>query len=123
MLALIAEDFLRVLRHPRFVAHLGGMLFGYVFLKIPRMRGFDPVANENARRELGPGPVILEDMYEVAKGADALVICTDWDEFKSPDFGAIKTLLKQPVVFDGRNLFAPAQMKQNGFPYYSIGRR
>ncbi|QYU68467.1 UDP-glucose/GDP-mannose dehydrogenase family protein [Leptolyngbya sp. 15MV] len=53
------------------------------------IRAFDPVANENARRELGPGPVILEDMYEAAKGADALVVCTDWDEFKSPDFAQL----------------------------------
>jgi UDPglucose 6-dehydrogenase len=85
-------------------------------------RGFDPVANENARRELGPGPVILDDMYEAAKGADALVICTDWDEFKSPDFARLRTLLKAPVVFDGRNLYRRQQMAEKGFHYYSVGR-
>src|SRR5689334_23910291 len=74
--------FLTLLRPP------GSTLFPYTTL-FRSVRGFDPVANENARRELGAGPVILEDMYEVAKGADALVICTDWDEFKSADGGRL----------------------------------
>ena len=86
------------------------------------VKGFDPVANENARRELGPGPVILEDMYEVAKGADALVVCTDWDEFKSPDFTRLKGVMKQPIIFDGRNLYKRQQMAEKGFWYYSVGR-
>jgi len=86
------------------------------------VRGFDPVANENARRELGPGPVILEDMYEVARGADALVICTDWDEFKSPDFSRLKSVLKAPVIFDGRNLYRRHLMVEKGFHYHSVGR-
>jgi UDPglucose 6-dehydrogenase len=85
-------------------------------------RGFDPVANENARRELGPGPVILDDMYEAARGADALVVCTDWDEFKSPDLARLKGLLKSPVIFDGRNLYRRQQMSEKGFWYYSVGR-
>ena len=86
------------------------------------VRAFDPVANENARRELGHGPVILDDMYETAKGADALVVCTDWDEFKSPDFGRLAQTMKQKVIFDGRNLYRRGHMGEKGFWYYSVGR-
>lgn len=86
------------------------------------VRGFDPVANENARRELGSGPVILEDMYEAAKGADALVISTDWDEFKSPDFGKLAQIMHGKVIFDGRNLYRRGQLGEKGFWYYSVGR-
>lgn len=86
------------------------------------VRGFDPVANENARRELGPGPVILDDMYEAARGSDALVVCTDWDEFKSPDFARLGSIMKGRVVFDGRNLYRRGQMAERGFWYYSVGR-
>jgi UDPglucose 6-dehydrogenase len=86
------------------------------------VRAFDPVANENARKELGSGPVIVDDMYEAAGGADALVVCTDWDEFKSPDLARLGEAMKQRVIFDGRNLYRRAPMRQHGFTYYSIGR-
>lgn len=86
------------------------------------IRAFDPVANENARRELGAGPVILEDMYEAAKGADALVICTDWDEFKSPDFAQLAKIMRGKVIFDGRNLYRRGQLGEHGFTYHSVGR-
>lgn len=86
------------------------------------VRAFDPVANENARRELGPGPVILDDMYEAAKNADALVVCTDWDEFKSPDWAQLAKILRGKVIFDGRNLYRRSQMAEKGFHYYSVGR-
>lgn len=86
------------------------------------IRAFDPVANENARRELGPGPVILEDMYEAAKGADALVVCTDWDEFKSPDFAQLAKIMRGRVIFDGRNLYRRTQLGEHGFTYHSVGR-
>ena len=56
------------------------------------------------------------------KRADCLVIVTEWNEFRRPDFARMRALMRAPVVFDGRNLFAPEQMKQNGFTYYSIGR-
>jgi UDPglucose 6-dehydrogenase len=86
-------------------------------------RGFDPVAAENARAELGPAATIVDDMYEAAKGADAIIISTDWDEFKSPDFDRLSKLMKGKVVFDGRNLYRPQQMKELGFTYYSVGRQ
>jgi len=85
--------------------------------------GFDPVANENAREELGPTAGIVDDMYECLKDADALVVATDWDEFKSPDFAKIKSLMKSPVIFDGRNLYRLETMEAQGFTYYSVGRR
>ncbi len=86
------------------------------------VRAFDPVAGPNARKELGPAATIVDDMYECATGADALVISTDWDEFKSPDFDRLEKCLKGKVVFDGRNLYRRQQMAQHGFWYYSVGR-
>jgi len=86
------------------------------------VKGYDPVANEVARRELGSGPQILDDMYEAATGADALVICTDWDEFKSPDWTRLSSILKQKVIFDGRNLYRRGHLGEQGFYYYSVGR-
>jgi UDPglucose 6-dehydrogenase len=84
--------------------------------------GFDPVAAENARAELGPAATIEDDMYDAVKDADALVICTDWDEFKSPDFGKLDSLMKSKVIFDGRNLYRLSHLKEAGFTYYSVGR-
>jgi UDPglucose 6-dehydrogenase len=86
------------------------------------LRGHDPVAAANGRAELGDALKTFDDMYETVDGADALVICTDWDEFKSPDFDRIRKRLKSPVIFDGRNLYKPAQMRKAGFSYYSVGR-
>ena len=87
-----------------------------------RVRAHDPKALDNLRGEFGDRITYHEDAYETAEGADALVICTEWNEFRSPDFGRLQALLKQPVIFDGRNLYTPAQMKRLGFEYYSIGR-
>jgi UDPglucose 6-dehydrogenase len=86
------------------------------------VRAFDPVARHTARAELGPTPAIVEDMYEAAKGADALVICTDWNEFKSPDFDELARIMKSRIIFDGRNLFPPSQIAEHGFHYISVGR-
>jgi UDPglucose 6-dehydrogenase len=86
------------------------------------VKGFDPVANENARRELGNAAQIVDDMYEAARGADALVVCTDWDEFKSPDWGRLAASMNQKVVFDGRNLYRRGHLGEQGFYYYSVGR-
>ncbi len=83
---------------------------------------YDPVANDNARVELGGAVQVVEDMYSCAKDADALVISTDWDEFKSPDFAKLSNVMKGKVIFDGRNLYRKAAMKEAGFAYYSVGR-
>jgi len=86
------------------------------------VRAFDPVAGENARKELGPGYAIVEDMYEAAKGADALVVCTDWDEFKSPNWQRLTSVMAGRVVFDGRNLYRPQAMREHGLSHISVGR-
>ncbi|MBA4028137.1 MAG: UDP-glucose 6-dehydrogenase [Planctomyces sp.] len=88
------------------------------------VRAFDPVANDNARRELGPAVTVLDDMYAAAQGADALVVSTDWDEFKSPDFARLaRTLKPGAAVFDGRNLYLRGGAQEHGLAYYCVGRR
>jgi UDPglucose 6-dehydrogenase len=85
-------------------------------------RGFDPVASENVERE-NPGAFeLMDNLYETLRDADAVVISTDWDEFKSPDFERMKNIMRHPVVFDGRNLYKRPQMIDHGFTYYSVGR-
>lgn len=85
-------------------------------------RGFDPVAADNIRKD-HPGLVeVVDNMYESIRGADAVVICTDWDEFKQPDFDRMKALLNAPVIFDGRNLYKRDMMAKHGFVYHSVGR-
>jgi UDPglucose 6-dehydrogenase len=83
---------------------------------------FDPVANDNARADLGPAAMVVDEMYAALEGADALVISTDWDEFKSPDFARMKAMMRSPVIFDGRNLYRTSTMREHGFTYYSVGR-
>ena len=82
---------------------------------------YDPVAMLNLAHE---EPLIpqAKDMYSALDGADALVICTEWNEFRSPDFNQVKQRLKRALVFDGRNLFRPVQMADEGFEYHSVGR-
>jgi len=85
---------------------------------------YDPVAMDEAKRVMAdqPGLSYAESAREALEGADALVIVTEWKEFRSPDFEAIRTALRQPLVFDGRNLFEPALMKSLGIEYHGIGR-
>ena len=83
--------------------------------------GFDPVAGENFR-QLGTDLAIADDMYEAARDADALVICTEWSEFRTPDFQRLKDTMRCPVIFDGRNLWDPDDMAKRGFHYHCVGR-
>jgi UDPglucose 6-dehydrogenase len=91
-----------------------------------RIRAYDPVAAAEAKRIFeahGCTEVLLcKNAYEAAEGADALLIATDWQEFRSPDFDRLKQILKAPVIFDGRNLYDPAMVGRFGFTYYAIGR-
>jgi UDPglucose 6-dehydrogenase len=89
-----------------------------------RVRAYDPVAmHETSRLYPKQQLLTLMDSAEQAlDGADALAIATEWQEFRSPDFDQILKSLKQPVIFDGRNLYDPTLMKQYGFTYYGIGR-
>jgi len=83
----------------------------------------DPVAHESCRRELGNQISYVDSAMDVLDDADALIICTDWDEFRHPDFDEMKSRMKSPVIFDGRNLYRLATMRQAGFTYYSVGRQ
>jgi UDPglucose 6-dehydrogenase len=89
-----------------------------------RIVAYDPVAMDEARRVFGAVPqlVYAASPLEALDGADALVIVTEWKEFRSPDFDEIKRRLRQPVIFDGRNLFEPALVKRHGLEYHGIGR-
>lgn len=82
---------------------------------------FDPVAMENLSKEL-PAVEHATDMYDCLNGCDALVIATEWSQFRSPEFEMIRDRLESPVIFDGRNLFRAVTMNQLGFTYYSVGR-
>jgi UDPglucose 6-dehydrogenase len=89
-----------------------------------QVKAFDPVASEEARRIYGERSdlTLVSNRMHAVEGADALVICTEWSEFRSPDFAEIKAQLGTPVIVDGRNLFDPAQVNAAGLTYISIGR-
>jgi len=85
------------------------------------IKAFDPVAMERAKEYLS-GVTYCEDAYELAKGSDALVVVTDWNEFKHLDMARIKASMAQPVLIDGRNIYEPKKMQSLGFVYRGIGR-
>lgn len=89
-----------------------------------KVRLCDPIANEALADKLDrpEGLELFSDPYSVIDGADGLMICTEWKQFKSPDFTKIKTKLNVPVIFDGRNLYDPEQLAEMGIDYYAIGR-
>jgi UDPglucose 6-dehydrogenase len=84
---------------------------------------YDPEAMPNVKKELGDKIIFAEGQYEALEQTDALIIATEWSEFRTPDFNRIKSLMKKPVIFDGRNLFQLYQMEECGFHYESVGRR
>lgn len=84
--------------------------------------GYDPEAAEPARRHYGNAIRLGTSMYEATRDADALVILTEWNEFRNPDFDRLATTLKQPVIFDGRNLLETEEVIARGFKYYAVGR-
>ena len=88
------------------------------------LRAYDPVAMEEARRVMGDEKALtlVDSAAAALAGADALVLVTEWKEFRNPDFDAIKAALKQPLIFDGRNLYEPAFMRELGIEYRAIGR-
>ncbi|MAB83259.1 MAG: UDP-glucose 6-dehydrogenase [Phycisphaerae bacterium] len=83
--------------------------------------GYDPVAMDNMKA-LGLEIELADDMYEAARDSDAIVICTEWSEFRSPDLPKLRSVMKSPTVFDGRNLWLPEDMAELGFTYQSVGR-
>ena len=86
------------------------------------VRAFDPEAMDNVRKTIGDDISYFEDQYAALDGADALIICTEWSVFRTPDFPELETRLKNKVIFDGRNLYDNDHMKDRGFKYFSIGR-
>lgn len=86
------------------------------------IRAHDPEAAENVRKIIGDKIEYVSDPYEAAAGADAILIATEWPEFRTPDFDKLTSLLKNKVIFDGRNLYDLSLMKDLGYSYYSIGR-
>jgi UDPglucose 6-dehydrogenase len=86
------------------------------------VQAYDPEAIRVAKGMFGTRVTFATKSYDALKGADCLAIVTEWSEFRRPDFARMRTLMRSPVVFDGRNLFETEQMKQNGFTYHSIGR-
>ncbi|HOD35290.1 MAG TPA: UDP-glucose/GDP-mannose dehydrogenase family protein [Syntrophales bacterium] len=90
-----------------------------------RVQAYDPEAIASAKRVLGDNPNVtyFDSAYDALAGADALVLLTEWFMFRKPDFERVKKLLKAPVIFDGRNQYDPAEMKNRGFVYMSVGRK
>jgi UDPglucose 6-dehydrogenase len=144
-----ANDAQKVILLPRIEAHLGGLqgkriaVWGLAFK--PRtddireapalvlihellergavVRAYDPKAMAPARSVLGERVLLCAKSYEAVEGADALVVVTEWAEFREPDFTRIKSLMRRPAIFDGRNVYNPQVLRELGFHYEGIGRR
>jgi UDPglucose 6-dehydrogenase len=84
---------------------------------------FDPEAMRNVKAKYGDRLEYAESSYGALQGADALIVVTEWNEFRKPDFKLMKSLMRQPVIFDGRNIYDPVKIRERGFLYHSIGRK
>ena len=101
------------------------VIIGELLRRGASITAYDPVAMTEARRIFGdrhPGLAYAVRPMEAALGADALIIVTEWKEFRSPDFDVIRTALRQPLIFDGRNMYDPAAMRRYGIEYHGMGR-
>lgn len=89
-----------------------------------KVRIFDPVAGPNGKKLFQDNPLVtvVDSQYEALEGADAMLVATEWNQFRTPDFQKVKNILKQPIIFDGRNLYSPEYLARQGFEYFSIGR-
>jgi UDPglucose 6-dehydrogenase len=87
------------------------------------VRAYDPKAMPAVGRVLGDRITLCPNGYAAAQGADALAVVTEWNEFREPDFERLKKMMRNPAVFDGRNLYAPHEVRRYGFHYEGIGRR
>jgi len=85
------------------------------------IRAYDPVATTSAKKVFKDTIHYAKDNYALLKGADALTLITEWNEFRRPDFERMRTLMKTPIIFDGRNIYSPQKLKAMGFEYYGIG--
>ena len=98
-------------------------LIEYLLGKGATVHAYDPVASETARHVFADKIAYAEEPLSVLNGADALIVCTDWDEFKNPSMDDVKRRLSSPVIFDGRNLYKCEVMAELGITYYSVGRK
>ncbi|MEK7879591.1 MAG: UDP-glucose/GDP-mannose dehydrogenase family protein, partial [candidate division NC10 bacterium] len=87
------------------------------------VKAYDPVAGENAKRLLPDSVRFCASSYEAAEGADALAVVTEWNEFKLLNMERLRSLMRRPLVFDGRNIYEPERMRRLGFEYHSVGRK
>ena len=93
-----------------------------------KVQAYDPIAVGNIRKVVSPAWIengqlsFCDDQYDVLDGADALLLITEWKQFRNPDFEILKKRLRTPVIFDGRNQYDPGDVKSMGFEYYGIGR-
>jgi len=87
-----------------------------------QIKAFDPEAMENVKALMGDKIILCDNQYDAIEGTDALAVVTEWNVFRTPDYDRIMSSLREPVVFDGRNVFDPIDMKERGFVYSSIGR-
>jgi len=88
-----------------------------------RVRAYDPAAMEETKKQINNRIYYAEDPYDAVKGADALALMTEWPEFHLPDFGKMSELMNGKVVFDGRNIYDPEELRSKGFVYFGIGRK
>jgi len=86
------------------------------------VRAHDPIAMSRIREVYGKKISLFENAYDALTDADALLVVTEWNEFRNPDFSKMKKLMRKPVILDGRNIYDPKEMKEKGFEYYCIGR-
>jgi UDPglucose 6-dehydrogenase len=87
------------------------------------VRAYDPKAEEWAERVFGDRITLCRRAHEAAQGADALIVVTEWNEFREPDFRRLKARMRRPAIFDGRNIYNPQTVREMGFHYEGIGRR
>ena len=87
-----------------------------------RVKAHDPIAMPAVKARFGRRVAFYQSGYDALKGADALMVVTEWNEFRRPEFGRMKKLMKHPIIFDGRNIYDAKEMKERGFEYYGVGR-
>ena len=87
------------------------------------IKAYDPKAMDTAKNIFADKIIYSENTYSTVENADAILLLTEWNEFRIPDFDKIKNLVKQPIIFDGRNQFNPKTMKESGFEYFCIGKK
>lgn len=85
------------------------------------VRAYDPISMDECRRRIGDKIVYCKDIYETIEGSDVLFLVTEWTDFRFPDWAKLKAVLRYPVLFDGRNLYDPVEVRANGLEYYGVG--